>query len=110
MQYDLGLSGLGLLILMSVIFGILAQFVGRSTTSWLWLISGAGFFVGGLIASEVIWAGADVQPIIDGLSFDEVLLGGLVGGLIADIVGRLVTHSSPFGGRTPTDGRTPLPH
>jgi hypothetical protein len=110
MQYDLGLSGLGLLVLMSLIFGVVAQFVGRSTTPWLWLIAAAGYFVGGLIASEVIWAGADVQPIIDGLSFDEVLLGGLIGGLIADIAARFATHSSPFHGKTPSAGGTPLPH
>ena len=48
-------------------------------------VSGAvAFFVGGIVASEVIfsWAtAAELQPQIDGLSFDEALLGGLVVGV-----------------------------
>jgi hypothetical protein len=87
MQWDLGLQGLGLLIVMSLGFGLLAQLVvGRATTRWLWLISAAAYFVGGLFISEV-WFGwatqEELQPNIDGLSFDEVLLIGLVPGLVA---------------------------
>jgi hypothetical protein len=84
-QWDLGLQGLGLLIAMSLGFGFIAQlFVGRSTTPWMWLIAAATYFVGGLVISEV-WFGwatqEDLQPNIDGLSFDEVLLIGLIPGL-----------------------------
>jgi len=36
MEWDLGLQGLGLLILMSLGFGVIAQLVmGRTTTRWL---------------------------------------------------------------------------
>jgi hypothetical protein len=84
MQWDLGLQGLGVLAVMSLGFGLLAQLaVGRLTTQWLWAIAGATYFVAGLFISEVWfgWAtGADLQPNIDGLSFDEVLLIGLVPG------------------------------
>jgi hypothetical protein len=86
MQWDLGLQGLGLLAVMSLGFGVIAQFViGRHTTQWLWAIAGATYFVAGLFISEVWfgWAtGADLQPNIDGLSFDEVLLIGLVPGIL----------------------------
>jgi hypothetical protein len=42
MQWDLGLQGLGLLILLSLGFGVIVQLVaGRSTTRWLWAIAPA---------------------------------------------------------------------
>jgi hypothetical protein len=57
MRWDLGLQGLGLLIVMSLGFGMIAQLVvGRATTRWLWLIAAAGYFIGGLFVSEV-WFG-----------------------------------------------------
>ena len=90
MQWDLGMQGLGLLILMSLGFGAIAHLVARRATNrWLWLIAAAGYFVGGLFISEV-WFGwatqQDLQPNIDGLSFDEVLLFGLVPGIVAVLV------------------------
>jgi hypothetical protein len=90
MDYNLGLWGLGLLVLMSVGFGLIAQLViGISRTRWASLVAGAAFFIGGLVASEVVFAWAtidDLQPIIDGLLFDEALLGGLVLGVATTIV------------------------
>ena len=82
MQWDLGLQGIGVLASMSIGFGAIAQLiVGRWTTRWLWAIAAATYFVSGLLISEV-WFGwateAELQPNIDGLSFDEVLLIGLV--------------------------------
>ena len=96
MEWDLGLKGLGLLILMSLGFGVIAQLVvGRATTRWLWLIATAGYFVGGLLASEV-WFGwatkEELQPNIDGLSFDEVLLLGLAAGIVTVLVTWYVTR------------------
>lgn len=87
MQWDLGLQGLGVLVVMSLGFGVVAQLVaGRITTPWLWAIAAVTYFVAGLFISEV-WFGwateAELQPNIDGLSFDEVLLIGLVPGILA---------------------------
>ena len=98
MQWDLGLQGLGLLIAMSLGFGLIAQlFVGRTTTRWMWLITAVTYFVGGLFISEV-WFGwatqEDLQPNIDGLSFDEVLLIGLVPGIVTVLVTRYLTRRS----------------
>jgi len=48
------------------------------------LIGTAAWFVGGLIASEVVWGTAteqELQPNIDGLALDESLLGGLIVGI-----------------------------
>jgi hypothetical protein len=81
---------------MSLAFGAVAQLVvGRATTGWLWLVAGAAYFVGGVFVSEV-WFGwataAELQPNIDGLSFDEVLLIGLVPGIAAIVVTWFATH------------------
>ena len=85
MQFDLGVQGLGILIAVSLVFGVLAQVVlGRGTTRWMWLIGAVAWFVGGLVASEVVWGTAteqELQPIIDGLALDESLLGGFVVGV-----------------------------
>jgi hypothetical protein len=50
----------------------------------MWLIGAVAWFVGGFIASEVVWGSAteqELQPVIDGLALDESLLGGLVVGV-----------------------------
>jgi MFS family permease len=96
MEWDLGLQGIGVLALMSLAFGVVAQLVAsRGSTRWIGLIAAAAYFVGGLFISEV-WFGwateEDLQPNIDGLSFDEVLLIGLVPGIAAVLVTRYVTR------------------
>jgi hypothetical protein len=96
MRWDLGLQGLALLLVMSLGFGGIAQLVvGRAISRWLWLIAAAAYFVGGLFISEV-WFGwateKELQPNIDGLSFDEVLLIGLVPGIVTVLVTRHVTR------------------
>jgi hypothetical protein len=92
MQWDLGWAGLGLLAAMSLGFGLLAQLVVRRTSRRLWLAGAGGYFIGGLLVSEV-WFGwateEELQPNIDGLSFEEVLLLGLLPGIAAVVV---VTH------------------
>lgn len=91
MEWDLGLWGLAYLLGMSIAFGVVAHLIaGRVTTRWMWAIATAGFFVLGLLISEVFFGWAteeDLQPNIDGLSRDEVLLG-LVPGIIAVLYAR----------------------
>lgn len=78
MEWDLGFLGFATLLGMAVGFGLLAQLLaGKTTTRWLWLIASAVYFVSGLLISEA-WFGwateEELQPNIDGLSFDETLL------------------------------------
>ena len=98
MQWDLGMLGVVVLLAMSLGFGLLAQLVAgraKTTTRWLWLIAAGAFFVVGLVTSEV-WFGwateEDLQPNIDGLSFDETLLFGLLAGVASVVITRYVTH------------------
>lgn len=101
MDWDLGLTGLAVLVVMSLAFGLIAHVVllllRQSPTRWLWAIASATYFVAGLLISEVWfgWATADdLQPNIDGLSFDEVLLFGLVPGIIAVAATWLATREA----------------
>lgn len=83
MQWDLGLVGFGVLVVMALVFGVFTQVMfWKHATRWLWLGAAAVFAVVGLLISEV-WFGwatqAELQPNIDGLSFDEVLISYFVG-------------------------------
>jgi hypothetical protein len=82
-EWDLGLEGVAVLAVMSLVFGAFTQVVFWGLVSrWLWLLAAAVFFLAGLLISEV-WFGwatdEELQPNLDGLSFDEVLLGYAIG-------------------------------
>ena len=84
MQWDLGIQGLALLGAMSVGFGVLAGLVvgkGWAHRLLATAITTVSCFVVGLFTSEVLFGWAteeDLQPNIDGLSRDEVLLSSVL--------------------------------
>jgi hypothetical protein len=105
MHIEIGVVGLGILLVISAVFGVIAQVLFSRATRWLWLIGGAAWFVGGLVASEVVWSTStadDLQPIIDGLAFDESLLGGLVLGVPVVLVTWLVARRGRTHGPLPS--------
>ena len=71
------------------------------------LIAAGSFFVAGLLTSEV-WFGwateEDLQPNIDGLSFDEALLLGLLAGSASVVLARYILR------RRHHDSALPRPH
>ena len=96
MDWDLGLNGLLYLAAMSIGFGLLAQVLAwRAAPKWLWAAVGAFYFGFGLLVSEVMFGWAteeDLQPNIDGLSRDEVLLIGLIPVAVAVVVTRWMAY------------------
>jgi hypothetical protein len=107
MDWDLGLAGLGLLLVMSLAFGVVAQVVaGRRTTRWMWVIGAGTFLVAGLLISEG-WFGwateEDLQPNYDGLSFDETLLAVFPSAAVVAVARRLIRGRA---GRNPRSGTT----
>lgn len=96
MQWDLGLQGVATLAAMAVGFGIFAQLLFWNRAAWwVGIVAAALFFVVGVFISEVWfgWAtGEDLQPNIDGLSFDEVLLGGLSAGIPIVLIARYLAR------------------
>jgi hypothetical protein len=95
MEWDLGIAGLGLLLTMSVVFGLVSQVVaGRGGSRSMWAVGTAAFFVFGILISEV-WFGwateEDLQPNYDGLSFDETLLAVVPSAAVV-LVARRTAH------------------
>ena len=84
MQWDLGLEGLSVLGALSLGFGVLAGLlVGNGWTRRLWAaaITTVACFGVGLVTSEWLFGWAteeELQPYVDGLSRDEVLLSSLL--------------------------------
>jgi len=94
MHVDLGLQGLGILVTISLAFGLAAQLMlARVTSRWIGIIGGLGWLVGGFVASEVIFGGRSGGDIalVDGLAFHQSLIGGFVVGMGAVIVTWAVT-------------------
>lgn len=106
MQWDLGLQGLALLGAISLGFGVVAAlFVGGDRVHRLWAtaITSVACFGVGVLTSEWLFGWAteeDLQPNIDGLSRDEVLLSSLLTTAAVVLAMRYLAHH--VGG--PTDG------
>ncbi len=104
MRWDLGIAGLGLLAAMSLGFGLAAHWmVGKGLGRWLWLFAAIFYFAAGILVSEA-WFGwateKELQPNIDGLSFDEVQLVTLAG-LVAALIARYVLRRKRRTGEEP---------
>ena len=98
MQWDLGLQGLAVLGAISLGFGVVAALlVGRG---WAYRLRATGIATGacfgvGVLTSEWLFGWAteeDLQPNIDGLSRDEVLLSSLLTTALVVLAMRYVTR------------------
>jgi uncharacterized membrane protein YeaQ/YmgE (transglycosylase-associated protein family) len=90
----LGLGGWAILIIGSVLFGLIAQFVGETRTGFEWLVVAVGAAIGALVASEFVIAWQTMTPVVDGLALIPALIGGLVVGLVVEVATRLTTGGS----------------
>jgi hypothetical protein len=107
-RWDLGVQGLAILGLMAVGFGAIAHVAmpifDRATPLSMSAVAAATYFVAGLSISEG-WFGwatqAQLQPNLDGLSFDEVLLIGPIPGVLAVLAARFLTGSRHSRQQTP---------
>ena len=97
MEWDLGPRGLGLLVVMSVGAGAIAALLfGAARTRWIWLVAASSTYVVVAVFISEVWFGwateEELQPNIDGLSFDEVLLGLVVGTIGFAIARSVIRH------------------
>jgi len=90
----LGLGGWVLLILASLVFGAIAQYIGETRTSWEGAVDALAFGIGALIGSEFIVATQAYGPMWDGLALVPALVGGLLVGLIVELSTRYATHGT----------------
>jgi uncharacterized membrane protein YeaQ/YmgE (transglycosylase-associated protein family) len=87
----LGLAGWVALIAAAVLFGGIAQFIGETRTGYEWLVDGIAFVVGAIVASEFLIAWQTFAPVWDGLALVPAVIGGLVVGIVVELVTRLST-------------------
>ena len=109
MQWDLGPQGLALLGALSLGFGLAAGLLvggGRPRRGWASAITTVACFGVGLLTSEGLfgWAtAADLQPNVDGLSRDEVLLSSLLTTAVVVLVMRHLARRAPGSGHLGRD-------
>lgn len=95
MEWDLGFEGLALLAAISVGFGAFAGLVvggGNVQRLWALAVTTVACFGIGLLTSEGLFGWAteeDLQPNVDGLSRDEVLLSSLLTTVVVVVAMRL---------------------
>lgn len=113
MRWDLGILGLAVLAGLSLAFGLIAHLIIGRRFRWTWLAAAAAYFVAGLLVSEVWfgWATAvELQPNIDGLSFDEVLIVAPVGLVVAVVLRYLLRRNAAVSPESRgSAGRRPRP-
>src|SRR6476660_5456505 len=93
----LGLGGWAILIVGSLIFGGVAQFVGETRTGYEWVVDAIAAGIGALVASEFIVAWQTAGPVWDGLALVPALIGGLVVGLVVEVGIRYITGGTYSG-------------
>lgn len=104
MQWDLGLQGLAVLGAISLGFGVVAGLLvgkGWAYRAWATAITTVACFGVGLLTSEWLFGWAteeDLQPNVDGLSRDEVLLSSLLTTTAVVLVMRYLAHRAQGSG------------
>jgi hypothetical protein len=105
MEWDLGLWGLALLVGMGAVFAFAIRLIERDEARpWMWLADAAIYVVAGLLVSEA-WFGwateEDLQPNVDGLSFDEVFLLATMAAAGTSALVRWLQHRAGHAGGKP---------
>lgn len=104
MQWDLGAEGLALLGAMSLGFGLFAGLVvgdGVARRLWAVAVTTVACFGVGLFTSEGLFGWAteeELQPNIDGLSRDEVLLSSVLTTAVVVLAMRYVARRAGHAG------------
>lgn len=93
----LGMGGWVVLIVGALVFGIAAQFVGQARTGYEWLVDAIAAGIGALVASEFIVAVRTTEPVVDGLAVVPALAGGLIVGLVVEVLTRFTTGGTYSG-------------
>jgi hypothetical protein len=105
MEWDLGLWGLTLLVGMGAVFAVVIRLIERDEARpWMWLADAAIYVVAAILVSEA-WFGwateEDLQPNVDGVSFDEVLLLATMAAAGTSALVRWLQHHAGHAGGKP---------
>lgn len=101
LMIELGWGGWAVVVVAALVFGVAAQLIGETRTGYEWLVDGIAFGLGAVVASEFIVSWRAIDPVVEGLALIPAVIGGLVLGLIVEIItryltgGRYTTHQRP---------------
>ena len=103
MEWDVGLWGLALLVGMAAVFAFAIRLIERDEARpWMWLADAAIYVVIAILVSEG-WFGwateEDLQPNVDGVSFDEVFLLATMAAAGTSALVRWLQHHAGQSGR-----------
>ena len=88
---DVGLGGWGLLIVGAVLLGWVVQMIGDVEWGFEWIVTALAAGIAALVASEFVVGWRAFEPVISGLAVIPALLAGIVVGVAAAVVTRLLT-------------------
>jgi len=91
LELNMGVGAWALVIIAAVAFGLVAQFIGEARTGFEWFVDAIAFGIGAVVASEFVIAWQAVGPVWDEMALVPALLGGLVLGVVVELITRLVT-------------------
>jgi uncharacterized membrane protein YeaQ/YmgE (transglycosylase-associated protein family) len=77
------------LVLGALAVGAIAQYIGRVTFGYEWIIAAAGAVVGGWLGSEAFGTLSTWGPVFDGLYLLPALIGAIVVGGTVDALTRI---------------------
>ena len=97
LSIELGIGAWVLVFAGALIFGIVAQTIGETRTGFEWVVDAIGAGVGAVVASEFIVALQATGPVWDGLALVPALIGGLVLGIIVELITRSATGGTYAG-------------
>ena len=78
----MGLAAFFVLIVAALVIGLVAQMLGTPRTSYDWLMTAIGAFIGGYVASEFLGPVSAIGPEWDGLVYLPALIGAIVVGAV----------------------------
>jgi len=99
MEFSIDMTAWGAVVLVigALVIGVAAQFIGDVRTPYHWIVVSIVALLGGLFASEIVTSWRTIEPVWEGLALLPALIGGLVLGVIADVVMRFATGGSYTG-------------
>jgi uncharacterized membrane protein YeaQ/YmgE (transglycosylase-associated protein family) len=85
-----------LLVLGALIFGAIAQVIGRVVVGYEWIFTAVAALAGGWIGSEALGALSTWGPVFDDLYVLPAVIGGAILGGVVDVIVRRSTGGAYF--------------
>jgi uncharacterized membrane protein YeaQ/YmgE (transglycosylase-associated protein family) len=97
LSIDMTAWGAVVLVVGALVIGVVSQFIGDVRTPYHWIVVAIAALVGGVFASEIVTSWQTIEPVWEGVALLPALIGGLVLGVIADVILRYATGGSYTG-------------